>query len=908
LKSGLRARLLLAWMAWVLPRPYLVLGVSFALAALSVLYTALNLDFQTSQLDLISPHDPLIRLTEKIQPFQNKDSFTVVIEAPTPQRAVSFLAALARRIEGDPAHFRDVFYRVDPQIVRPWALLYLEEKDIQRIQDRLAEYPTLVQGLLQKPDLLSFMNLVNREMASRMVEALFTDFLKTKDDKGPGEESTKAEPMDLGFVIQTLEGMSSYLRGSPEYRSPWSSFFKEGTWDRELEGYFWVAEKKFLLMFVTPRREKATFNKARASLEYLRKVIGEVHPSFLDVQVGVTGQDALKTDEMTMALDDMSYATWLSVVGVWILMYLFFRSEGRTIFRMISLAVALCWTFGWTTLFIGHLNILSLVFAPLLVGIGVDYGIHWFSRMEEEERQVGLPRREVIMRVAGRSGPGILMAGIGAALSFLPLILTGFKGLVELGLITGVGVLLNLVADFTVLPVLSMFGKGPRGKRAGSDASTERDMVGFSRRAALWILGGAGLLSLWSVWMGGKVRFDLNPLHLQAKGTESVTWENILRENSKRSVIFASTVTPSLDQLVERSRAFKELPSVWKVQSILTILPENQEDKIRMLTAAVVELPEVSKADRDGQPPDPKSLIDVLERIRFKMDDEEASKWGARRPVIEQITAVRSLAGNIIEALRVSPDVAGPLLDFQRRFQEDLIDAFDLIEKGGHARPMTMADLPPMARDRFFLGGQYLIRIFPAEDIWDPGPRDRFVDELRSVDPQVAGDAVTLHVYTDEFRSASIQATIYAAVGVFLLLAITFRGWLPALIALVPVFSGLLWIVGAMGLVGIDFNLANSIYLPLVVGAGSEYGIIILHRWREGRMKPGHLPLSTAKGVILAELTTTVGFGSLMICRHQGIFSLGALSFAGSFCVLGVAVFLMPAILAVQKRPPLSAE
>jgi hypothetical protein len=122
------------------------------------------------------------------------------------------------------------------------------------------------------------------------------------------------------------------------------------------------------------------------------------------------------------------------------------------------------------------------------------------------------------------------------------------------------------------------------------------------------------------------------------------------------------------------------------------------------------------------------------------------------------------------------------------------------------------------------------------------------------------------------------------------------------LLALIPLLLGSLWTIGAMRLLGIQLNLANSMFLPLIVGAGVEYGIIILHRWREGGMRPGCLPLSTGKGVVLAALTTTFGFGSLMICRHQGIFSLGLLSFAGSLLVLAAAVLLLPAILTWGKQ------
>lgn len=877
------------------------MGLCFALAVASVVYTALFLDFKTSQLELISPSNPLVGLSKRLKPFEGKDSFTVVIEAPTPHEAVRFLEKLVQRLEGDQTHYKDIFYRVDPQLMRPWALLYLEGKEIQDIEERIQDYPTLVRGILQRPDLENFLELVNREMTSRMVGALFTDILKLDGDMQQGE--IRSRPMDLGFLIKVLEGMESYLSGSPSYRSPWTAFFKEGSWDRDLEGYFWAADKRFLLFFVTPRLEKATFLRGKASLEHLRGLINEVGSGFPDVRVGVTGQEALRTDEMSVALGDMSWATWISFAGVWALMVVFFRSEGRTFIRMISMVVGMCWTFGWATLFVGHLNILSMVFAPLLVGIGVDYGIHWFARMEEEERQPSRSVQDVILTVAKNSGPGILIAGISAGVSFIPFVLTGFQGLVELGLISGVGILIHLLADFTVLPTLSLLVGRPKRRRNQAQHSARRsNLLRWDRKRAGWVLAGAVGLSLASLILGTKVSFDLNPLNLQARGTESVEWALRLQEGSNRSVLYASSLAGSLEELQVKSAAFKALPTVWKTQSVLSLLPEEQDTKAQLLRSISQGLPPPDSSAQ-GVVPRGEVIRDLLERIRFKMDDSEADKWGASRPLVEQIASVRSLTGRILDALGSSEDAEKVLAEYQGPFRDDILDAFDLIRQAAQSRPMGVDDLPPALKDRFWRDGQFLIRIFPSENIWEPGPRDRFVAELRSVDPQVAGDAVTLHEFTDDFRSATVRAALYALAGNFLLLLLTFRRWTQPLMALVPVLAGVLWILGAMGLLGIDFNLANSIYLPLVVGAGTEYGIILLHRWREGGMDPGGLPRSTAKGVILAELTTTVGFGSLMICRHKGIFSLGALAFAGSFCVLGAAVLVLPAILAYVRMP-----
>jgi uncharacterized protein len=898
-------RLLRKWMAWVMPRPRLVLGLAFATALASVVVGAIKLDVETDQLELISPNHPLIALTDRLDPFNfgGRKTVTVVIEAPTPPRAVAFLKLIVKRIQKDPHHFENVWFRLDPNLLKRWALFYLDREDLLRMDENLKEYSDLVEGIAKEPNLLNFLTLVNREMASRLVGELFTGFL---DDEEPNkdEKTTTEKPMEVGFLINTLEGLNSYLSGSPAYKSPWSSFFGADYLDLSLEGYFWESGKRFALIQVLPRKQEDGFETAEGAIEELRKIIVDIRKTYPDVEAGVTGEEALNTDEMTTVLDDMARATWLSLLGVLLLMILFFRGFRRPLIETISLTVGICWTIGWTALFIGHLNILSVVFAPLLCGLGVDYGIHWFARYEEEERSSTLERSELVRRVMVRSGPGIFTAGISAAFSFLPFILTGFKGLLELGLITGFGTLLLLLADFTILPTSGVLSRDGRPKEASSQShSREKDFIRFGRSTSRWILAGAVVICAVSAWSATRVYFDLNPLRLQAPSASSVVWEKRLIENSKRSVLSAAVFAHSPEEVIAKSKKLEALPAVSEVENIFSFLPEHQVDKVPLIRALITKIPELHAVRTDEGPPNIDEFVDVFERIRFKMREDEAEKWGAQKVTVEQMARVRNLVGEITGSLRNSPGAIWPFLQYRARFQKDLLDTWDTIRESAAASPMRVEDIPGVLKERYLNDDNYLIRIYPRESIWEQGALTRFVQQIQGVDPLVVGDPVSLYVFASAYKHACILASVYAVAAIVILLAFTFRKLSLVLLALVPLGVGTLWTVGIMGAVGVSFNLANSIFMPLVVGAGVEYGVIILHRWGEGRMVPGHLPMSTAKGVILAALTTTVGFGTLMISRHRGIFSLGFVAGAGSICVLLSAIILLPSILARMKPP-----
>ncbi len=894
------------------------MAVALVLTVASI-WLATRLEIHTDQLELISTRHPLISLSNKLDAFgfHGKTTFAVVVQGPDQERSIEFMKALVEKIHSDPKHFQEVFYRIDPEKFKKWMLYYLDQDDLIKIRQRIEEHSDLVDKMAQDPDVLDFLKLVNQEMASKMVGEFFTGFLD--EDKPKNTQAGNDEPMDLGFLIKALDGFSRYLSGDSKFVSPWAAFFKSGSWDLEKEGYIWEGKKKFLVAAVVPTKIKGGVSKTLKSLDVLRRDIRQLQSkSFPDVQAGVTGQEALNDDEMSTALRDMTVATWLSLGGVLLIMALFFRGFRNPMIEMVSLGVGLCWTFGWTALFIGHLNILSIVFAPMLSGIGVDYGIHWFARFEEERRLNGSDLRAVIKRVMDKSGPGIMLAAMSTGFAFLPFLLTGFRGLMELGMITGMGILLTLLADFTILPSLTPYFSASPSKSKKPAKPSRQYLFRMNRTGVRAVLAVSLILCVLSAFGASRVGFDLNPLRLQSPNVESVKWEKLLVESSEHSVLSASSIANSAQEVRAKAQRMEALPVVADVSTVFSLLPENQEEKVPLLRSLLASVPNLDQmlpkltegakyASIDTKIASVvpagyrKQLTDTLERISFKMQEDQAKQWGASKPLTEQMHEVKDLSEKIIQALRGGPESAGRLSEFRLKFRNDIIDKWNLLRESSAAPPMRVEDLPGDLRDQFLQNGLYLLRIYPKESIWDEGSLTRFITSIQTVDPNVVGDPVSLFVFSSAYRKASTSASIYALIAISLLLTLIFRSLRLTLIALVPLVVGTLWTIGIMGATGMDFNLANSIFMPLVVGVGVEYGVIILHRWREGGVAYGGLPFSTAKGVILAALTTTIGFGALMISHHRGIFSLGFVACVGSICVLASAILILPAILSGQK-------
>lgn len=892
----------LSWMQALRYCAWPIIVISVLVAVASVYYTYSHLKIDTGRDALVASDKHLIKISNGMsRDFGGRDGLVVVAENGHPGRTVKFADSLAAELRHYPDRFPDLFYRLDPETLKPWALLYLDYQGLLKIKNNLVDQRGLLDRLAADPRLVTFYRGINDQMAQSMVGHLFTGYL---DEKQPD----KALP-DVTLLNASLKQLLFSLEGAKTSASPFEAFFPQELADMSQQGYFFTDNDKFLLFLVTPQPESyATRNR---DVALLREVVHRVAAQYPGLQVGVTGPDALESDEMASSLSDVSLATWLSLLGQMLLLIIFLRSMRRTLVEGVTLVIGLCWTFGLVTLVVGHLNLLSMIFAPLMLGLTIDYGIHWFCRLEEEESGRRPCTYATLSNTYRRSMPGITYAGLAAALSFLPLMFMGFKGLAELGQILAMGILVMLVATLLLLPALvRVTERCVYGDAVGDCPPQPQPFLHlhWTRPQLIVVLGilivATGVIAL------SFVPFDLNPLHLQNQRVESVVWEYKLIQDSKYSTSYGAVATSSLEELQDRSNALKKLPTVSHVESILSFLPSETDRKRPMLE----ELRTVMNATRFSQPPAapsrPAELSAILSRINFKMNEAAKGLEEEKAASKAQIEETHSLINRIMPLLNSpnQPQTATRLADFEQLFFSDLRAKWDLfsgyVNSALDLAPPTLANLPQAVRQRFISPqGTFLLRVFPSQDIWNFGPLKNFVNSLWSVDPNAVGDPVLLYVFTLGFRNACLKAAGLALLAIIVMLLLLFRSWKMTLLALLPLIVGTGLTLNLMWLLGIPFNQANVLFLPLILGEGVEFGIIILVRWRlEESARAITLPASTAKGVALAALTTTLGFGSLMVSGHQGVFSLGLLATVGSLSVLLASLSFLPAFIRVLER------
>jgi predicted RND superfamily exporter protein len=417
------------------------------------------------------------------------------------------------------------------------------------------------------------------------------------------------------------------------------------------------------------------------------------------------------------------------------------------------------------------------------------------------------------------------------------------------------------------------------------------------------LTAGALLLGL-SLLTLGRVGADFNLLHLQAKGTESVMWEQRMVEHTRRSLLFGEVVAGSLAEVTRKAAALKALPSVADVENIASVMPEAQEGQGPLIQELRPLLSAIAFHRVEADSVDLAALGAILERIKFKMVEEgEAPQDGEEGRIRQEMLEVRRLIDQFVETTtqRRPAEIHQALSAFQEALGRDLEEKLVLLQGSLWAEPVTLADLPPELRARYVgKTGAYRLFVYPSQDVWEFPPLAQFVADLRSVDADALGTPVMHFEFIRGITEAYQAAGLYAFLGIALLALLTFRAVRPTLLALTPLAVGGLWTLGVMGLFQVPFNVANLIVIPLITAPAVEGGIMIVYRYREERRKstmPSPLPQSTGRAVAFSSLSTIVGFGSLMISHHWGIFSIGLLLTVGVSAVLLASLTVLPSLL-----------
>ena len=889
-------------------RPALTVFVGLALAALGSAYAARSLTLETSKFDLLPVQHRYATLYKNYsRDFGQLEDIVVVVQSPRATTSMAYAARLAGVLREDAlGATARISYRLDASRLEGRALLYLPLEKLRDILDTAASQEDLLVDFAATPTLDRLVDGINQYIGGAMLPAVF--------DRDTAD-APNAAPLHL--LHNLLVQMSAQLDGGT-YRSSWTTPVSHPALVPAHEGYFFSDDGRLLYVVIDLADAPRTFTAERAAIVAIRRAIAGLRPQFPTVEAGVTGVPALFTDELSATSRDGHVASILALVLTLGLLLLAFRRLVTSCAMLAVLAVSLGWSLGVITLVVGHLTVYSVMFVSVVIGIGTDYGIYVLFRYREE-RGFGRNVVDALEHTAARSGPGILLGALTAAVTFYLLTIAEFRGIREFGFISGTAILLAFLAMLTVFPAAVLLidrrRKAPRFLAiAGGPGARRSDDLRHVPALELLvrhprpIVVAAVLVTGASLWAAPRVGFDYNLLNLQADGTESVVWERKIAAAAGRSGFAALATATSLAELEAKQAAFQRLPSVSDVQSVLSVMPDRQVEKLALLDRLATVADSIRVAA--PRPLDLDALTAALETLKRRMDlanaHSDGGKGSAETLAIgrETTALLARLKGGERSAVQAT------LTNFQTRLVADFAEQSRRLQVAARPAPLTLGDLPEELRRKFIgKSGRLLLQIYSRLDVWERPGATRFVEELRTVDPDVTGQPVVAYEAMRLVERAYWQGIACAFALVAGIAMLMIRRVRETMLALVPLILGTLWTVAIMQVVGLKFNLVNVWALPLIIGSAAEYGVNLILRTLESRADGGPwLARSTVMGVVFNGLTTMAGFGSLLVAHHQGVWSLGALLVIGSAVTLTASLVVLPTLVGLVERLRSPAE
>ncbi len=847
-----------------------VLLAALLIAAACGLYVAQNLGMNTDTTDMLSEELPFrVNLKQYNKTFpQDIETLLVVLDAPTPEQARWTTQRLAARLKEDTKHFHDVYPpRVDDFSARN-GLLYQSIPELERITDSLATSQPLIARITRDPTLAAFSDV--------LTEAV--------------EELHKGRSMELRSVLNEVSTtLDTRLSDSPRALS-WQSLFG-GESQKKTYQELIVVKPKLDYTQLLPGEQSI------AALHAAAKSVGITEDS--PVRLRITGEVALADEELKSSLSGMEYAGIITFIMVGIVLFFAMRTGGLILNVLICLLMGLLLTAAFATAAVGHLNLISIAFAVLYIGLGADFAIHFLLRYREV-LESGLPPTEAIHISGGDAGAALTACTITNAIGFYAFMPTDYSGVAELGIISGTGMIISLLVTLTIGPALLRYMPKREYKKSIAKSSVGK-VLELSLRWHKFTYAITFVVTIAALAIMPQVRFDYNLLNMQDQRGEAVqTFRELLAEpdHSPWHVVVMASSPKETEHLAQQ---LTKLPEVNKVVTILDFVPTEQEEKLSLIREMAMTIGPIFASTQSRSVSD-----DVLNKQLKALNTLTATldRFVAEHPDHSTTVAARKLQLSLTTLLaqldKVSADEKNQLLN---SVEKDLLAMLPLalqsLLTATEATPFEEKDLPVTLGNRWHSQtGEYRLVVYPVEDLNDNDALRRFVRSVQQVAPQAIGAPVISLEAGEAIVQAFIQAFLLALIGVVIILLILLRSIKYTLLVLLPLLLSSLFTAAFTVLLNVPFNFANIIALPLLLGLGIDSSLHMVYRSLNNELVSEILiHTSTARAIFYSALTALVDFASLMFSSHQGTAGMGIMLTVGLAFTLICTLIILPALL-----------
>jgi len=842
-----------------------IVVANLGLAMLLAIYSAGHLSLNADTSNIVSSDAPFRKLDKELdQAFpQRTDRLVLVIDAQTAEEADAAAKALLRRLNQMPALFKSVQDPIGNEFFKRNGMLFLSAEELSQIMEQLIRAQPMIGELAPDPS----------------VRGLFHALSLSLEGVSHGETTLQDLDRPFSAISDSVEAL---LAGAP----------RPVSWQTLLTDRPPTADDLRRILLVQPVLDYEALKpgaRASAAVRDAARSLG-LTPDH-GVRVRLTGEVALSDEEFGSLTEGAGVIGSLSFSLLCLFLWLAVGSPRLVIAILGTLVVGLVSTAAFAAATIGSLNLISVAFAVLFVGIAVDFGIQFAVRYRDCRHRIP-DFDEALRAAAGAMATPLPLAAATTAVGFYSFVPSSYAGLRELGLISGTGMLIALLLNFTLLPALiTLLRPAGEAEPVGFVGAARIDRFLVERRRGVALL--AAGLALTGLAVLPRLRFDFDPLHLKNPRTESMATLLELITSPNATPYTIDILVPSAAAAVELVPRLEALPEVDRVLTLNSFVPSDQPEKLATIAdAAFLVLPSLTPATAAPAPGDA-AVLGATAELAGKLRNLPPSSAG-------NAPALR-LANALDGVLHATPP---PLEALHTTLVGDLPALFADLRLALSAEPVTLETLPEdLIRDWVTSDQRMRVEVSPKGDARNNATLERFVEAVRSVAPNASGSPVTIQESARIVVHAFIGAGVIALIAISLLLFAVLRRVLDTLLVLAPLLLAGLLTMATGVLIGLPLNFANIIGLPLLLGIGVAFDIYFVTNWRAGLDKP--LQSSTARAILCSGLTTGTAFGALAVSSHTGTSQMGILLMLALGFTLLCTLLILPSLLALAPRKSL---
>jgi hopanoid biosynthesis associated RND transporter like protein HpnN len=842
--------------------PIIIAGtvVMIGAAAFDVTRFSINTDIE----GLISEDLPWHQRQLELSKAFPQRGIIAVVKAPTAENAEQATNALAQSLSKNADLFPIVEQPDSGEFFERNGLLFAPPADIRKSAEGLTRAQPFIAALAGDPSLRGVMTALS--FAARGAQA--------------GQIRLEQLAWPLSLADQTL---SDVLSGKPAAFS----------WQELLQGRPLPASQLRHFVETEPKLDFAELQPGRKAEDGIRRAAAD-----LDLQnkfgatVDLTGPVPMNDDQFSVIRYSAVRDTLTAVFGVLIVLLLALRSWKIIAAVFFSLMVGLATTAALGLAMVGAFNLISIAFFVLFVGLGVDFGIQ-FSVRYRAERHDHPDLYKALRWTACKVGDPLSLAAAATAVAFFAFLPTSYRGLSELGLIAGCGMLIAFACSITLVPaVLALLQ--PAGEPAPVGFRKLAPLDDFLQRHRIPVIAGTFLVVLAGMPLLWQLHFDFNPVDLQSPDSPSVVTYRQLQNNPESSATDAEVLAPSLEQADAIAKRLASLPEVSRTLTLSNLIPTEQRPKIAALKAASQRLGPALNPPGTRPAPSDQDNVAAIQAAAEELS-RAAGNGGGGGAGAESARHVSDLLKRLASA------DAGIRAKAEAAIVPSLIYDLDLLRKSLAPEEVTITTLPSiLRRDWVAPDGRARAKAWPKGDPNDSNVLRSFATAVLRAEPSAAGGAISLYEAARTVTTAFIEAGILALAAITILLLIALRRVTDVLLTLIPLLLAGVVTLQICVLDRFSLNFANIIALPLLLGVGVAFKIYYIMAWRAG--KTGLLQSTLTRAVIFSAMTTAIAFGSMWASSYPGMSSMGKLMALALICTMFAAVLFQPVLMGQPRQ------